>query len=192
MVAAEPDEKENCSICLGEVENRGRISCDHKFCFECIHNWSKVTNICPICKKAFKKITAVADSTEKKRGEKRKGPPKEMKVIYTPIQVQVVATELKSAFTLCLLLSICYSYFMHTFFWRFAWWILLALGYVIISIVDFFWILFTCIESNALLIYPSTENHFDVLHCFVSYCIELSCIVLKIRLYVYEKYAIRW
>ena len=116
MVAAEPDEKENCSICLGEVENRGRISCDHKFCFECIHNWSKVTNICPICKKAFKKITAVADSTEKKRGEKRKGPPKEMKVIYTPIQVQVVATELKSAFTLCLLLSICYSYFMHTFF----------------------------------------------------------------------------
>ena len=86
MVAAEPDEKENCSICLGEVENRGRISCDHKFCFECIHNWSKVTNICPICKKAFKKITAVADSTEKKRGEKRKGPPKEMKVIYTTIQ----------------------------------------------------------------------------------------------------------
>ena len=84
MVTAEPDEKENCSICLGEVENRGRISCDHKFCFECIHNWSKVTNLCPICKKAFKKITAVADSTEKKRGVKRKGPPKEMKVIYTP------------------------------------------------------------------------------------------------------------
>ena len=81
MAAVQSSEKENCCICLGEVENRGQISCDHKFCFDCIHHWSKVTNTCPICKKAFKKITAVANSTEKKRGEKRKGPPKEVQVL---------------------------------------------------------------------------------------------------------------
>jgi hypothetical protein len=27
---------------LGPVENRGKISCDHAFCFTCIQDWSKV------------------------------------------------------------------------------------------------------------------------------------------------------
>lgn len=70
--------KEICTICLGEVENRGKIACEHEFCLECIHNWSKVTNVCPVCKKAFTKITAV--DAPKIRGEKRKASQKEIKV----------------------------------------------------------------------------------------------------------------
>ena len=70
MSSNEALEKEICSICLGEVENRGKISCDHAFCFDCIKKWSEVTNLCPTCKKPFTKITAV--DTPKKRGEKRK------------------------------------------------------------------------------------------------------------------------
>ena len=69
----ETEEKENCCICIDEVKNRGKISCDHKFCFECIANWSKVTNSCPICKKTFKKITPVLSSAEKKREKEKKG-----------------------------------------------------------------------------------------------------------------------
>jgi predicted amidophosphoribosyltransferase len=71
--------KEICTICLGEVENRGKIACEHEFCLQCIHDWSKVTNVCPVCKKAFTKITAV--DTPKIRGEKRKASSqKEIKV----------------------------------------------------------------------------------------------------------------
>ena len=32
-----------CSICLGEITFRGRLSvCKHKFCYACILEWSKV------------------------------------------------------------------------------------------------------------------------------------------------------
>ena len=72
--------KEDCCICLGEVENRGKIACEHKFCFDCIHNWSKVTNTCPICKLAFKRITAATSSTDKTVGTKRKAPPRDIQV----------------------------------------------------------------------------------------------------------------
>lgn len=35
----------------------GKInSCTHKFCFECIKDWSKVTNECPLCKSRFSEI----------------------------------------------------------------------------------------------------------------------------------------
>jgi Ring finger domain len=76
--------KEICTICLGEVENRGKIACEHEFCLQCIHDWSKVTNVCPVCKKAFTKITAV--DTPKIRGEKRKASSqKEIKVVLIGI-----------------------------------------------------------------------------------------------------------
>jgi hypothetical protein len=71
----------DCCICLGEVENRGRIACDHAFCFPCIVKWSKVENTCPICKRSFKKISeeATPKKGEEKRGVKRKAP-KEVQV----------------------------------------------------------------------------------------------------------------
>lgn len=34
---------DNCIICFEEVSCRGKLGvCDHWFCFECIHEWSKV------------------------------------------------------------------------------------------------------------------------------------------------------
>ena len=53
--------KENiCSICIEiiESENEANLeSCIHKFCLDCITNWSKnFKNICPYCKTKFNKI----------------------------------------------------------------------------------------------------------------------------------------
>lgn len=33
--------------------------CTHKFHFECIVTWSKVTNLCPLCKQQFREVTRV-------------------------------------------------------------------------------------------------------------------------------------
>ena len=82
--------KEDCCICLGEVENRGKIACEHKFCFDCIHNWSKVTNTCPICKLAFKRITAATSSTDKTVGTKRKAPPRDIQVPYSAPIIPII------------------------------------------------------------------------------------------------------
>lgn len=45
------------AICLQSVKVRGKISCcNHIFCYECIFEWSKVTNSCPLCKAVFHEI----------------------------------------------------------------------------------------------------------------------------------------
>ena len=43
--SVDPMENDECVICLDAVKKRGRIECcDHKFCFECIKKWSKVSS----------------------------------------------------------------------------------------------------------------------------------------------------
>lgn len=76
-------EKDVCSICLGEVENRGIIACEHTFCMPCIHDWSKVTNLCPICKKSFSKITPVESAVVAVLGKRKASSQKEIKVSNT-------------------------------------------------------------------------------------------------------------
>lgn len=73
-------EKDVCSICLGEVENRGIIACEHTFCMACIHNWSKVTNLCPICKKSFSKIKPAETAAVPVLGKRKASSQKEIKV----------------------------------------------------------------------------------------------------------------
>jgi len=47
-------ESRDCSICLCDIDEGGKInSCTHQFCFTCIHDWSKITNQCPLCKGRF-------------------------------------------------------------------------------------------------------------------------------------------
>ena len=41
----------------GESKIQGKLECSHSFCFDCIMDWSKVTNMCPLCKREFFKIT---------------------------------------------------------------------------------------------------------------------------------------
>ncbi|KAJ6242066.1 hypothetical protein M0813_22838 [Anaeramoeba flamelloides] len=46
--------QQNCCICLEKIKVRGRTSCcEHNFCFDCILKWSKIENVCPICRKSF-------------------------------------------------------------------------------------------------------------------------------------------
>ncbi|XP_066910765.1 micronuclear linker histone polyprotein-like isoform X3 [Clytia hemisphaerica] len=49
----------DCVVCLDKVNVRGVIICAHWFCFVCIHEWSKKTNTCPLCKQRFRCITKV-------------------------------------------------------------------------------------------------------------------------------------
>ena len=46
-----------CAICLGPFENESKTdSCQHRFCFTCIVEWSKVRHACPLCKTAFETV----------------------------------------------------------------------------------------------------------------------------------------
>nr|XP_057934343.1 topoisomerase I binding, arginine/serine-rich a [Doryrhamphus excisus] len=50
-----PDSK--CPICLDIFNNISYLDiCLHKFCFRCIHEWSKNKAECPLCKQPFKSI----------------------------------------------------------------------------------------------------------------------------------------
>jgi hypothetical protein len=47
-----------CGICYEKIQEIGKMdSCSHTFCYNCIMKWSKVTNLCPMCKQPFKTIT---------------------------------------------------------------------------------------------------------------------------------------
>ncbi|KAK9540468.1 hypothetical protein VZT92_002918 [Zoarces viviparus] len=50
-----PDSK--CPICLDKFNNISYLDlCRHKFCFHCIHEWSKNKAQCPLCKQPFNSI----------------------------------------------------------------------------------------------------------------------------------------
>ena len=52
-------EKENkkanvCPICFEPIVNLCRTDqCDHEFCFQCLRNWIRHQNVCPICRQIF-------------------------------------------------------------------------------------------------------------------------------------------
>lgn len=51
MISSKQSELNNCAICIDTINiKKGVLDCDHKYCFECIENWTKETNKCPICK----------------------------------------------------------------------------------------------------------------------------------------------
>ncbi|KAL4115966.1 hypothetical protein PRIC2_012968 [Phytophthora ramorum] len=59
-VVIEDTEEDACCICqdLVDVLKQGFLSsCDHRFHFDCIVAWSKVTNLCPLCKTKFNSVT---------------------------------------------------------------------------------------------------------------------------------------
>ncbi|KAH0672472.1 hypothetical protein KY290_024706 [Solanum tuberosum] len=48
------DGKERCSICLDDYYDKEKlteISCGHIYHYDCIREWIKLKNICPICKR---------------------------------------------------------------------------------------------------------------------------------------------
>lgn len=53
------ENSEKCPICFdsfGEKEVASPVSCDHSFCTQCIQEWAKSKNTCPIDRKCFDKI----------------------------------------------------------------------------------------------------------------------------------------
>ncbi|KAL3671627.1 hypothetical protein V7S43_003540 [Phytophthora oleae] len=52
--------EDSCCICqdLVDVLKQGHLdNCDHRFHFDCIVAWAKVTNLCPLCKNKFTSVT---------------------------------------------------------------------------------------------------------------------------------------
>jgi hypothetical protein len=55
-----PEEPKQCCICLDTITVIGILPvCDHNFCYECIFEWSKSTNTCPLCKERFRCIKRI-------------------------------------------------------------------------------------------------------------------------------------
>ncbi|XP_051518328.1 E3 ubiquitin-protein ligase Topors-like isoform X2 [Myxocyprinus asiaticus] len=55
LANASPDSK--CPICLDSFKNMASLDrCLHRFCFRCIHEWSKNKAECPLCKQPFHSI----------------------------------------------------------------------------------------------------------------------------------------
>jgi len=40
----------HCTICLDDFVDAALVPCRHVFCFDCIVEWSKVNNKCPMCR----------------------------------------------------------------------------------------------------------------------------------------------
>ncbi|ETI48148.1 hypothetical protein F443_07775 [Phytophthora nicotianae P1569] len=56
----EGTDEDACCICQDVVDilKQGHLSsCDHRFHFDCIIAWAKVTNLCPLCKTKFNSVT---------------------------------------------------------------------------------------------------------------------------------------
>jgi len=71
--------------------NRGKLSsCDHGFCFDCIHKWSETTNTCPICKQRFSNLKRIEPESENNKEESRRAPKRKKEdVVEIPYRNQV-------------------------------------------------------------------------------------------------------
>ena len=50
------EEKEECSICLDEVETIWRkLGCQHRYHKKCIEEWMRVSERCPLCMKNIRR-----------------------------------------------------------------------------------------------------------------------------------------
>lgn len=63
----------SCAICLDIIQTLANLdNCNHDFCKQCILQWSKNTNLCPLCKKEFKKIVYYEKNKRKEIKVKKK------------------------------------------------------------------------------------------------------------------------
>lgn len=61
-----------CVICLGVLTKVSAINgCLHVFCFDCIDEWAKNTNTCPMCKSEFTKIKQKDDPSKIKKVKRK-------------------------------------------------------------------------------------------------------------------------
>mmetsp|Transcript_14765 Transcript_14765/g.27340 ORF Transcript_14765/g.27340 Transcript_14765/m.27340 type:complete len:119 (+) Transcript_14765:84-440(+) len=75
-----------CGICFEQVAFQGSLdSCKHVFCFDCISNWAKTENSCPMCKLRFTQICRVlhrVDYAGESRPRRVAVQPKDQKFSY--------------------------------------------------------------------------------------------------------------
>lgn len=66
---------ETCPICHGRKDELGtiggRVGCRHKMCRECIEEWLKVENRCPMCRQSFYRVDFPLTPTIRVHEDKR-------------------------------------------------------------------------------------------------------------------------
>ena len=68
----DPEEDDECPICIDEVNDPTILPCGHIFCYDCINEMTQVKKQCPLCKQEIKdKLIKVADKKDKKDNEKK-------------------------------------------------------------------------------------------------------------------------
>jgi len=62
-----PSVVRQCAVCMDNMDkDAGELDgCGHTFCFECIEQWSNVTNKCPLCKCVFEAINREGGASKK-------------------------------------------------------------------------------------------------------------------------------
>ena len=63
-----------CVICMEDKRDAnfvGILNCKHDFCFDCIENWAKHENTCPLCKVAFTSISKQVGVNKAKADQER-------------------------------------------------------------------------------------------------------------------------
>ena len=61
-----------CTICIESISRASRATincCEHEFCLDCIKEWSKIKNECPLCKKIFNQIKFRLPGTDLKSND---------------------------------------------------------------------------------------------------------------------------
>ena len=56
------DSKDNCSICINELEvNQDviELECKHIYCEDCITEWTRYKNICPVCRHKIEVVNKI-------------------------------------------------------------------------------------------------------------------------------------
>ena len=55
-----------CAVCLSDqaVRPAALDGCEHRFCRDCVLEWSRVTNLCPVCRRAFGLISCLDPPVE--------------------------------------------------------------------------------------------------------------------------------
>ncbi|RWS20145.1 E3 ubiquitin-protein ligase Topors-like isoform X2 [Leptotrombidium deliense] len=51
------DRSESCSICYATITNKAVTDpCEHSFCFDCIRQWMRHNNQCPLCRQICEQV----------------------------------------------------------------------------------------------------------------------------------------
>ena len=59
------NDNKDCSICIDNINEEFILECNHSFCKDCIYNWLKKSQTCPLCRNEVKEVNNYGFGTSK-------------------------------------------------------------------------------------------------------------------------------